>query len=100
MVDLGFFFHCVFHSYIFRYQCLWSYVLGFSKLILTKGLKQKHMVFNGKMYRDSMPGNDFLVASEITLVINYLNTSWENNLPEIEHQAVKEALGKCKNSTE
>jgi mono/diheme cytochrome c family protein len=53
------------------------------------------IVVNGKTYSQAMPGITKLTEFEITNVLNFINTEW-NNLPKVEHTHIKELLSKCK----
>lgn len=48
--------------------------------ILKYGLKDT-IVVNGVPYAEAMPGVPTLSAIHITNILNYINTSWGNNLP-------------------
>jgi hypothetical protein len=50
---------------------------------------------NGKTYSNEMPGIEKLTEFEITNIINYIHTSWGNNLPIVKHPQVQEWLKPC-----
>lgn len=54
------------------------------------------MIVNGRTYNQIMPGNQLLTDQEITILINYIRNSWENNLGEVPYAKVKEQLDSCK----
>jgi len=50
---------------------------------------------NGKTYSTEMPAIEKLTEFEITNIINYIHTSWGNELPVVEHLQVREWLRAC-----
>jgi mono/diheme cytochrome c family protein len=53
------------------------------------------LVVNGTTFTEPMPGFRNLNEVEISNLINYINTSWGNNLPETSPEEVLNALDKC-----
>lgn len=53
------------------------------------------MTVNGKVYRTVMPGQPQLGEFEVTNIINYINTAWDNNLPTVKHEEVRALLLEC-----
>lgn len=53
------------------------------------------LTVNGYTYNEPMPGFSNLNEIELSNLINYMNTSWGNNLPETSPDEVKEILGRC-----
>jgi mono/diheme cytochrome c family protein len=62
--------------------------------IIRAGVKGK-MTVNGQDYETEMVGIERLTEFEITNIINYIHTSWGNNLPIVEHLQVREWLKPC-----
>lgn len=54
------------------------------------------IVVNGRTYNAEMPGSPKLHEFEITNIINYINTSWGNDIPLIKHEKVREQLEACR----
>ena len=53
------------------------------------------MVVNGRKFQNAMPGSPKLSEFEITNIINYIHTSWGNQLPIVQHPDVRELLKQC-----
>lgn len=53
------------------------------------------IVVNGKDYDQPMPGLHQLGTGEIVAIINYINTSWGNDEPEVKAKWVEERLKYC-----
>lgn len=51
---------------------------------------------NGKIYDEPMPANKKLTAGQISNIINYINTSWGNDIPKVTVRQVKDQLETCK----
>jgi mono/diheme cytochrome c family protein len=51
---------------------------------------------NGRVYNAEMPGAPKLHEFEITNIINYINTSWGNDIPLLKHEQVREQLEACR----
>ena len=51
---------------------------------------------NGRTYNAEMPGSPRLLEFEITNIINYINTSWGNDIPILKHEQVREQLEACR----
>lgn len=66
--------------------------------IIRAGIKGE-VVVNGKTFNNEMPGTDKLTEFEITNIINYIHTSWGNELPIVEHLQVREWLKPCERNT-
>ncbi len=66
--------------------------------IIRAGYKGKITV-NGQVYDTEMAGIEKLTEFEITNIINYIHTSWGNNLPIVEHLQVREWLKACEKNT-
>ncbi|MCC6723672.1 MAG: cytochrome c [Saprospiraceae bacterium] len=66
--------------------------------IIRAGYKGK-MTVNGKEYDTEMAGIERLTEFEITNIINYIHTSWGNNLPIVQHPDVREQLKACEKNT-
>lgn len=62
--------------------------------IIRNGIKGE-MTVNGQVYDTEMAGIERLTEFEITNIINYIHTSWGNNLPVVEHLQVREWLKPC-----
>lgn len=62
--------------------------------IIRNGIKGKLEV-NGVTYETEMAGIEKLTEFEITNIINYIHTSWGNDLPIVEHLQVREWLKPC-----
>lgn len=62
--------------------------------IIRNGIKGE-MTVNGKTYNTEMAGISRLTEFEITNIINYIHTSWGNDLPIVEHLQVREWLKPC-----
>ncbi|WP_235296212.1 c-type cytochrome [Portibacter marinus] len=62
--------------------------------IILKGLEEE-IVVNGKDYMMPMVGFDNLTDVDITNIINYVNTAWDNDIEETTIQQVKKDLEKC-----
>ncbi len=62
--------------------------------IIRNGLEDEITV-NGKSYMMPMAGLDMLTDVDITNLINYINTSWDNELEEVTIQDVKGNLSNC-----
>lgn len=54
------------------------------------------IVVNGKNYEMPMPGAPNIGPEEISDIINYINTSWGNDLPEVNPSSVEKRLKFCK----
>jgi len=63
--------------------------------IIVNGIKEP-IVVNGVEYNQPMEGIPNLKPDEITNIINYIGTSWGNNLPFVKPKEVREALSNCK----
>lgn len=50
---------------------------------------------NGIIFNNIMPGNKRLREADITNIINYINTSFGNNLPKQEFEKVSATLKNC-----
>jgi len=66
--------------------------------IIRNGIKGE-LVVNGKTYSTEMAGIERLTEFEITNIINYIHTSWGNDLPIVEHLQVREWLNPCAKNT-
>ena len=66
--------------------------------IIRNGIKGDLSV-NGIVYNTEMAGIERLTEFEITNIINYIHTSWGNNLPIVEHLQVREWLKPCEKNT-
>ncbi len=66
--------------------------------IIRNGVKGE-MVVNGITYDTEMAGIERLTEFEITNIINYIHTSWGNDLPIVEHLQVREWLKPCEKNT-
>lgn len=53
------------------------------------------IVVNGEIYNLPMLGIKELNDVEIVNIINYINTSWENNLPPVKLKTVSDQLLQC-----
>lgn len=62
--------------------------------IIRNGLEDEITV-NGKSYMMPMAGLDMLTDVDITNLINYINTAWDNEIEEITIQRVKANLEEC-----
>ena len=62
--------------------------------IIRSGIKGE-MTVNGTTYKTEMAGIERLTEFEITNIINYIHTSWGNDLPIVEHLQVREWLKPC-----
>ena len=62
--------------------------------IIQQGISDSLMV-NGKWYSQPMAGIEQLSAIEITNIINYMHTSWGNELPPVSLQEVNSWLEPC-----
>ncbi len=62
--------------------------------IIRNGLNEE-IVVNGKTYKQPMEGNRKLSDAEITNIINYINTSWGNDLPLITIATVRKQMEAC-----
>jgi mono/diheme cytochrome c family protein len=62
--------------------------------IIRYGLEDEITV-NGKSYMMPMAGLDMLTDVDITNLINYINTAWDNEIEEITIQRVKANLEEC-----
>lgn len=51
---------------------------------------------NGQVFNAEMPGSPKLHEFEITNIINYINTSWGNDLPLAKHLDVRAQLEACR----
>ncbi|MEM0999207.1 MAG: cytochrome c [Bacteroidota bacterium] len=58
------------------------------------GLQGPIMV-NGHPYNMAMPGNPNVSPKEITAIINYVNTSWGNDIPTVTQASVEKRLKYC-----
>lgn len=58
--------------------------------------QQDTIIVNGEIYSLPMLGVKELNDVEITNIINYINTSWGNNLPPSKLETVSEQLAQCK----
>ena len=63
--------------------------------IIRYGIAEK-LVVNGKTYKQPMAGVPQLTDVEIANIINYINTSWNNDLPVVTIGRIREQLAKCK----
>tara|TARA_B110000908_G_C10087573_1_gene372456 strand:+ start:199 stop:633 length:435 start_codon:yes stop_codon:yes gene_type:complete len=63
--------------------------------IIKHGVKGPLLV-NGKEYDIEMLGQKKMQDIELTNIINYINTSWGNNIPTMKNIDVIEQLKKCK----
>ena len=63
--------------------------------IVLEGLEDEITV-NGKDYMMPMAGFSNLTDVDLANLINYINTAWDNNLPEVTVLQVKKYLEKCK----
>ncbi len=72
------------------------YAANYEKVpcIILHGLEDEIQV-NGKNFMMPMAGFSNLTDVDITNLINYINTAWENKLPETTIVKVKESLEKC-----
>ncbi len=66
--------------------------------IIRAGFKGE-MTVNGQVYNTEMAGIERLTEFEITNIINYIHTSWGNDLPIVQHQQVREWLKACEKNT-
>ncbi|GLR17405.1 c-type cytochrome [Portibacter lacus] len=62
--------------------------------IILNGLEEE-IVVNGKKYMMPMEGFKNLTDVDITNIINYVNSAWDNKLPETSIQEVKKNLESC-----
>jgi mono/diheme cytochrome c family protein len=62
--------------------------------IILNGLEDE-IVVNGKDYMMPMAGFSNLTDVDITNIINYINTAWDNEIEETSIQKVKENLQSC-----
>lgn len=62
--------------------------------IILNGLEDE-IVVNGKDYMMPMAGFSNLTDVDITNIINYINTAWENDIAETSIQKVKTNLENC-----
>ena len=62
--------------------------------IIKHGLNEP-IVVNGKEFHQEMPANKKLSAIDVTNIINYINTSWGNNLPPTTVEVTTQALENC-----
>ena len=63
--------------------------------IIKHGVKGPLLV-NGNEYDIEMLGQKMIQDIELTNIINYINTSWGNNIPTMKNIDVIEQLKKCK----
>ncbi|MBI1224195.1 MAG: c-type cytochrome [Bacteroidetes bacterium] len=66
--------------------------------IIRNGIKGDLDV-NGRIYSTEMAGIERLTEFEITNIINYIHTSWGNEIPIVEHLQVREWLKPCEKNT-
>ena len=62
--------------------------------IILNGLEDE-IVVNGKDFMMPMAGFSNLTDVDITNIVNYVNTAWDNEIPETTIQKVKENLQNC-----
>lgn len=62
--------------------------------LIRKGL-QDTIIVNGKKYAEKMPANEALSDIQITNILNYVNSSWGNQYPAFQLEALREMLKKC-----
>jgi mono/diheme cytochrome c family protein len=62
--------------------------------LIRNGLKDT-IIVNGKMYAEIMPANEGLSDIQITNILNYVNSSWGNQYPAFQLEALREMLKKC-----
>lgn len=62
--------------------------------IILNGLEEA-IVVNGKKYNMPMAAVPNLTDIDITNLMNYINTAWENDLPEVNINDVKGYISKC-----
>ena len=53
------------------------------------------IIVNGQGYYEKMPGNETLSDGQILNIINHINSSWGNDIPEQQLIDVSEALEDC-----
>lgn len=53
------------------------------------------MVVNGRTYKQVMPANQLLTDQEISILINYIRNTWENDLGEIAFSEIEAQLEAC-----
>lgn len=63
--------------------------------IIRNGLNDT-IVVNGKVYSQEMSAIPVLSEFEITNIMNYIHSSWGNNMPYITLEEVKRSLDSCK----
>ena len=63
--------------------------------LIRNGLKDT-IVVNGNTYAEQMPANAALSDVQITNILNYVNSSWGNNYPAYEPEALSQMLKKCR----
>ncbi|MBI5914273.1 MAG: cytochrome c [Bacteroidetes bacterium] len=66
--------------------------------IIRAGMKGEITV-GGQTYHTEMVGIPKLTEFEITNIINYIHTSWGNNLPPVKHPDVRTWLKRCEKNT-
>ncbi|MEM6264447.1 MAG: cytochrome c [Bacteroidota bacterium] len=74
-----------------------DYLAKFSETLpcLIRNGAQQPMVVNGVTYRQAMPGNAALSDDNIRSILNYINSSWGNELPPVTYKEVRELLEGC-----
>lgn len=65
--------------------------------IIKNGMKGE-IIVNNKNYNIEMLGQDKIYDIEVTNIINYINTSWGNEIATKKSSKVTEELKNCKNS--
>lgn len=63
--------------------------------IIRNGLNDT-IVVNGKVYSQEMSAIPVLSEFEITNIMNYIHSSWGNNMPYVTLEEVKRSLDSCK----
>lgn len=66
-----------------------------SACLIRNGMEGK-VVVNGRTYEQPMPNNDQLTEFEITNILNYINSSWYDDLPYVKLEDVRNTLNACK----
>jgi hypothetical protein len=63
--------------------------------IIRNGLKDT-IVVNGKIFKQEMPAIPALSDVEIANIMNYIHSSWGNDMPFVTMEDVKKSLDRCR----
>lgn len=66
-----------------------------SACLIRNGMEGK-VVVNGRTYEQPMPNNDQLTEFEITNILNYISSTWYDDLPYVKLADVRKTLNACK----